>query len=240
MTGPMQALCGSILILATAGFATFASGDLLVANKSADSMTRIDVASGQTIGSFATDPGPHEIEVDPAGQRAAISNYGSEDEPGETLTLVDLRTSSVTTIDLAPRARPHGIAWMPDGRRLVVTTEGSNTLSVVDLVERRVVDAIETGGEQPHMVVVDRSGRFAWVTQIASGSVSRIDLESGSVVVHRTTGEGTEGLALSGDEEQLWVTNRGDGSVSVRDPETLEELGRLEGGGPTAQHLRGG
>lgn len=208
-----------------------ARADLLVASKSGNTLSVIDQESGKQTAVFQTGAGPHEVELDRMRRYAAISNYGTDEEPGHTLTLLDFARSATKTIDLSPETRPHGIAWLPGSKRLVVTTEGANRLSIVDVVSGTVVRAIETGGEQPHMVVVDEAGRFAWVTQVTSGTLSRIDLEQGVVTHQRATGEEAEGLAISPDGEKIWVTNRAEGSVSVHAADTLEEEGRVLVGG---------
>ena len=78
------------------------------------------------------------------------------------------------------------------------------------------------------MVVVSEAGDYAWVSHIQSGSVSRIDLQAGSVSAQMKTGEGTEGIALSKDERQIWVTNRDEGSLTIHDAVTHAEIGRVE------------
>ena len=65
----------------------------------------------------------HGVSVDKAGEHALAANYGGT-TPGHSLTLIDLRNrTSVRTIEMGEFRRPHGIAWLPDSRRVVVTSE---------------------------------------------------------------------------------------------------------------------
>lgn len=203
-----------------------AAGTLLVANKSENTLSVFDVPGYEEVVRLPTGDGPHEVEVDPTGTFAAVSNY-HEDESG-TLTVVDLRDLSTRTVDLAPYSEVHGLAWLPDGRRLVATSESGDELLLVDVENARVQSAIPIEGESPHMVVVDGVGGNAWTANVGSGSVSKVDLLARKVVATTATGDGAEGIALSPDGAQLWVTNRGDGSVSVLDPRDLSERATIE------------
>ena len=60
------------------------------------------------------------------------------------------------------------------------------------------------------------------MANIGSGSVTALDLESGENLGSVATGDGAEGVAVTPDGSQVWVTNRGADTVSRVDPETLE------------------
>jgi hypothetical protein len=106
-----------------------------------------------------------------------VSNYGSRDKPGSTLSIVDLeQPRELRRIDLAPHTRPHGVAWFaPD--RIAVTTEGSQHLLIVEPESGRIVRAIATGQDISHMVAVDASGDRAYVN---IGPVRRRSTRGGS------------------------------------------------------------
>ena len=57
-----------------------------------------------------------------------------------------------------------------------------------------------------------------------AANVSVIDLAEGRKISDLSAGEGTEGIALAGNQQQLWATNRAAGTVSVFDSATLEKL----------------
>ena len=97
--------------------------------------------------------------MSPDGRRAVVSNYGTREQPGSTLSIVDLeQPRELRRIDLAPHTRPHGVAWFaPD--RIAVTTEGSQHLLVVDPDAGRIVAAIATAQDVSHMVAVSARRR---------------------------------------------------------------------------------
>ena len=133
----------------------------------------------------------------------------------------------VRTIDLAPLARPHGVAWLPDGRHVVVTVEADSLVAVVDVDSGTVVGRIPTRQASSHMLALSPDGAFAYVANVGDGSVSMLDVAGRYLVRTVRTGQGAEGIALSPDGAELWVTNRSANTVSVLDAATLAPLDTL-------------
>ena len=171
----------AILLLTAAMLAAapIAAETLLVVRKTDDAVDFMDPGSGLRLASVPTGNAPHEVSVSPDGKRAAVSNYGTREQPGSTLSIVDLeQPHEIQRIDLAPHTRPHGVAWFA-ADRIAVTTEGSQHLLVVDPDSGKIVATIETAQETSHMVVVSADERRAYVTNIGSGTVTAIDLVAG-------------------------------------------------------------
>ena len=122
------------------------------------------------------------------------------------------------SIDLGEHGAPHGLRLLPGDRRVLVTTEGSASLLVVDIASGKVERVIDVGGGTGHMVALSPDAKFAYVTKINAGTVSRIDLASGVKTHERAAGKGAEGVAVSPDGREVWVANREDGTITVHDP----------------------
>ncbi|GAA4862578.1 hypothetical protein GCM10023332_13300 [Luteimonas vadosa] len=210
-----------MVVLPLAGVIPVHACDALwVGNKAADTVWRLDLRDGRRLRSVPSDPGPHEIAVAPDGRAALVTSYGRA-QPGHTLAVLDLgKGERAAGIDLGEHRRPHGVAYLPDGRRAVVTTEDSGSLLVVDVQARRIERVIDIGGGTGHMVALSRDGRIAYVTKIAAGTISRIDLHAGTKTAERPAGAGAEGVAVAPDGA-VWVGNRADDTVTVHDPDTL-------------------
>lgn len=205
-----------------------ASGRLLVVNKAGESLSVVDLSEGREIARVPTGYAPHEVAASPDGRTAVVTNYGTRDQPGNTLTVVDLATlQPVATIDLGEQLRPHGIMWLPGTDRVAVTTEGSGTLTVVDVAERSVVAAVPTSQRVSHQVSITPDASRAFVANIGSGSVTAIDLQAMTVVESIPTGAGAEGVAVAPDGSEVWVTNRAENTVTILDAHTLEILATL-------------
>lgn len=199
-----------------------AAQTLLVANKTDNTVDLIDLESGQSKATLPTGTAPHEIEVSSDGELAVISNYGNREQPGSSLTVVDIPAAKVLrTVDLGEHSRPHGLAWI-GGNRVAVTTEGSAHLLVVDIQAGTVLEQVFTGQEISHMVAVTPDGERAFVASIGSGTVTAIDLATGTKLADLVTGEGAEGIAVTPDGSEVWVTNRAADTISILDPRSLE------------------
>jgi DNA-binding beta-propeller fold protein YncE len=200
---------------------------LLVVRKTDDAVDFMDPGSGLRLASVALGHAPHEVSVSPDGRRAAVTNYGTREQAGSTLSIVDLeRPRELRRIDLAPHTRPHGVAWFA-ADRVAVTTEGSQHLLVVDPDSGRILAAIETAQEVSHMVAVSADATRAYVTNIGSGTVTALDLVAGRKLGDIATGAGSEALAVTPDGRELWVAARADGHVAIVDTAALEVTARL-------------
>lgn len=231
--GPIAtAFALSIIIACAAGQASPVgpgSGLLLVVNKGESTLSVIQAATGSEIARIPTGRAPHEVAVSPDGRLAVVTNYGTGEQPGNTLTVVDLDQLAATAIvDLGQQTRPHGIVWHPDGQRVLVTTEGNGTLTIVDVASAAVTTAIPTGARISHEVAVTPDGRLAFVANIGSGSVTVIDIAAAVVLRSIPTGQGAEGVAVTPGGDQVWVTNRAENTVTILDTERLEVLATLE------------
>ena len=224
----MRSMTGLVLTLAAwlAAAPVFAE-TLLVVRKTDDAIDFVDPGSGLRLASVALGHAPHEVSVSPDGKRAAVTNYGTRERPGSTLSIVDLgQPRELRRIDLAPHTRPHGVAWFaPD--RIAVTTEGSKHLVIVAPDAGHVLSAIETGQEVSHMVAVSADGSRAYVTNIGSGTTTALDLVAGRKLADIATGAGSEAVAVTPDGRELWVAARADGQIVVVDTATLAVMDRL-------------
>lgn len=222
------ALCLALLT-ATVPWAASANGELLVGNKSDDTVWRLSLEDGRRLGEVASGAGPHEIAVSADGRIAIVTDYGHQ-SPGNSLTVLDTVPGKVLrSIDLGGHRRPHGIRFLPDGD-VLVTAEQGGTLLRVDPGSGAVVQAIEVGDGVGHMVALSRDGKLAYVSKIAAGTVARVDVVAGAKTHEVAAGKGAEGIEVARDGK-VWVTNRAEDTVTVHDPDTLEKLVTLDSEG---------
>jgi YVTN family beta-propeller protein len=216
----------AVLYLASPSLAD--SGTLIVLNKSDNNVSLINLATRKAVATIPTGAGPHEVAVSPNGKIAVVANYGTQQAPGSSLTVIDIPGKTQTkTIDLGQYRRPHGIEWL-SGDQIVVTAEGNKAVLVVDIKTGAVVAAVTTDQNVSHMVVLARKSNKAFIANIGSGSVTVIDLKSQKKITDIPTGAGAEGIDISPDQKEVWVTNRAANTVSVIDVNTLKITATLE------------
>ncbi len=215
---------GAVVALAALPSAA-ADGMLVVLNKSDHEAALMDPETLQVVAKLPTGKGPHEAAAAPDGKTAYLSNYGSyavfregerpQMQPGNTITVLDLKNRKVkATFDLGRYTQPHGIWVSKDGSRVWVTCEGAKAVLELDAASGKVLKAWETSQDVSHMVVPTPDENKLYVANIGSGSVTVIDRTT-DIVKSIRTGAGAEGIAVSPDGREVWVTNREANTVAV-------------------------
>lgn len=222
--------CLAALLLAGASLA-HADDLLLVGNKDGASVSALSLKDGKQVLRLPVSTGPHEVIVAADGRLAVVGNYGAQGVANNRLSVIDWPSRKVVrTIDLGQDSRPHGIRFLPDNHRVVVTTEDSERLLVVDLAQGKVLQRIAIGGGQPHMVVLSPTADRAYVTHVKDGSLSVVDLAQQRKIATVPTGHSTEGIAINQAGTEVWVSNREDNDVAIVDTRTLQVTDRIKTG----------
>lgn len=206
---------------------TEVTGTLFVANKFGNTLSKIDLATGEEVLRLDSCTNPHELATAPDGEHVALACYGG--------TTVDVfRTSSlekVASIDLGENARPHGIVWHPNGH-IYSTAEGRESVFWIRDPLGTTPETFEysTGKRGSHMLVVSPDARIAWTTDLGSRTVTRVDLLTRRAPLSVAVGEEPEGIALSPDGGTLWVSARGSNQAFALDPQSMEVRSTVETG----------
>ena len=144
----------------------------------------------------------------------------------------DKRATLTDTIVLAPKEPkkdgtrfPAGIALSPDGKKLFVAENVADTLAVVDLDSKRVVQRLPTDA-YPYAVVVSARGDV-YVSVWGGNTVSVF--ESGSLKERAkiAVGRHPSALLLDHDGSRLFVASASTNSIAVVDTKTSRVLTRL-------------
>lgn len=128
-----------------------------------------------------------------------------------------------------PYKTPFNLALSPDGKRLFVACEGSDSLVVVDTRTRAVLTEIAVQN-QPHGVCVSSGGERIFVSNRGSDTVSVIDSHGYGVLKTIPVGDEPHGLVTNKDDTILYVANAGSYDISVVDLKTGREEKRLSAG----------
>jgi YVTN family beta-propeller protein len=200
-------------------------GALLVLNKSESTLAIIDPVTLKVLARVPTGEAPHEVTASADGRLAFVSNYGTGDRPGNTISVIDIAArKELKRVDLSPLLRPHGIT--ESGGKVYFTVEGSRAVARYDPTAGRVDWIMGTGQTGTHMVVVTRGSGKLYSPNTGSDTVTAIEPaknQAGQVVWRVTqigVGKAPEGIDLSPDDRELWVAHRQDGWLSIIDTAT--------------------
>jgi DNA-binding beta-propeller fold protein YncE len=214
--------CAMLLALGTPARSQVSglAGTLIVTNKAPSTATLIDVASGRTLATLPTGTGPHEVVLSPSGRVAVVTDYGGQGG-GSTLTVIDMPGMSVARkVDMGQYRRPHGIRFLSGDSLVVVTSEASSNIVIVNVAKGEVRKAIGTLRNGSHMVGVTADGTRGWTGDIGSNTVTELNLRTGEHVRSISVPEQPEAIDVTPDGAEVWVGSNATGKVSVVDTKT--------------------
>ncbi|WP_404333043.1 YncE family protein [Mesobacillus maritimus] len=108
-----------------------------------NSLAIVDLESG-IVEKVEVGNGPAQVYIDQNDQYAYIANQGTEENPSNTVTVVDLTAKkATTTIETGKGA--HGVVTSSDSKRLYVTNMFENTVTVIETEQNEVIDTIKVG-----------------------------------------------------------------------------------------------
>jgi YVTN family beta-propeller protein len=201
---------------------------LWVGNNRGNSLTAIDPATGRR-GRTVRVADPYNLYFTPDGRRAIVV--------AEALRRLDFRDPRTMRLRHSLRVPCRGVDHMDfsaDGRRLLASCEFSGQLVHVDVARERVVGVLRLNpGAMPQDVKLAPDGRVYYVADLALHGVWVIDAKRPRVRGFVHTGFGAHALYASRDSRHLYVSNRGEGSISLISFATrkVARTWRLPGGG---------
>jgi YVTN family beta-propeller protein len=155
----------------------------------------------------------------------------------ERLSRLDFRFPHSFKLHHSLRVPCRGVDHMdfsPDGRYLIATCEFSGQLIKVDVRREKVVGVLTPGhGAIPQDVKLSPDGKVYYVADMGRGGIWEVTGTPFRVRRFIPTGAGTHGLYVSRDATRLYITNRGEGSISVLDLRSRKLVAkwRIPGGG---------
>jgi DNA-binding beta-propeller fold protein YncE len=135
-----------------------------------------------------------------------------------TVSIVNVSAGTVTAT-LPTGANPHEAAASRDGRWAVVTDYGAqapgSTLTVVDLVARKIARTIQLGYTRPHGIAFLPDNRTVAVTSETGQAVLLVDVVQGTITSDHPTGQRVSHMvAVTADGTIGYTANIADGSLS--------------------------
>jgi len=201
-------------------------GTLVVLNKNGHDASFIDLASGDIVATLPTGRGPHELVITSDGRWAVSTDYSG----GDSLTVFDVRNLRVVrTIDLEDYPRPHGILLLPGEQEVIVTSEASRNLVVVNFHRGEIVSSLSTEQRGSHMVALSADGGRAYTSNGGSDSVSVIDVGGGGFQQAITVPDRPEAITTNKAGTEIWVGSNDEQVVTVLDADSEAVIARWTG-----------
>jgi YVTN family beta-propeller protein len=192
------------------------NGKLYIVNKLSSSITVFDLFQGKELTEIPLEIEPHEATTLASQNKVVFTNYGAPNVVGKSISVINTKTNTIEkTIELAESLRPHGIVTFPNSNKVGVVTDIGNELLVVNVETGIVEKKIPTQQIVSHLVVLHPKKPLAFISNINSGSVTVINLETKKVIKIIPCGLGTEGIDITPDGKEIWVTNNKENSISV-------------------------
>ncbi len=116
--------------------------------------------------------------------------------------------------------------WL--GRYAYVTLD-NDEVAVIDCMRLKLIRNIKVG-KNPHHVLVQPDGKFAWICNDGDATVTVIDTENQKIVSTLNIGKGHHEIAFTSDSRYACITNQDDGTLSLIDVFKLQVTGTVEVG----------
>ncbi|HEY4219313.1 MAG TPA: hypothetical protein VGM67_19350 [Gemmatimonadaceae bacterium] len=208
------------------------SGTLVVTNMNDNTATLLDAGSLATLATLPTGHAPHEVAISHDGRWALVSNYGTRDEPGSTITVIDVEQRRVArTIDLGDSRRPHGMAFLPGDTIFAVTAEADRAVRLVDFRSGRIIRSLPSGGRTTHVVGLSADGRRMVASNIADNSIAILDPLGNDTTRDVKVPRQPEGIAITPDGARAWAGSNQDHVVTIVDLARGQPIDTLRGFG---------
>ncbi len=200
---------------------------LWVNSSSSNTLTKIDPATGTAIETIQVDD-PYNLYFTPDGKDALVI--------AERLRRIDFRdpqTMELRASVSTPCKGVNHLDFSADGRTFVASCEFSGQLIQVHTAGRTLLRTLDLPrGSKPQDVKLAPDGSVYYVADLNRGGVVVLDAATFTTTGFIPTGKGAHGLYTSRSSRDLYVTNRGAGTVSVLDlaSRTVRATHSLPGG----------
>ncbi len=124
---------------------------------------------------------------------------------------------------------PVNMAISPDGDRLYVACEQSDSVVIVKPSDGSIVGKIKVG-RRPQNAALSPDGRKLLVTNRLGATVSVVDTQALRVEAEIVVGHEPHGVLINRTGDRAFVLNTADDTISILDAKNMTEIRRLTGG----------
>ncbi len=170
---------------------------LFVALLDGQAMASVDIKTGG-IFKYPLNGKAVQTAVSPDGEYAFASVYDTKQ-----VAWVHIKTGKQGYIDLPAEASgPVQLYPSPDSQFVYVADQGfyfdqptSNEVYRINIADKKIDQTI-TAGSAPHGIVIDKLGKYAYVSNLTGKNISVIDLSSGKEISQVSVGKTPNGISV--------------------------------------------
>jgi len=194
---------------------------LLVANKGENTLAIVDAVSEKVIGRVPTGVRPHSVAASDDGRLAFVANYGSDDGYNAvgSISVIDLvAQKELRQVEIGPNSRPHGVVFHRG--KVYFTADGYKVIGCYDPASDRIEWLLGIGQDRAETIVLSRDANLLFASNNLSRSVTVAERTAEPPDWKLTVlpvGDQPQGIDISPDGREVWVSNEGDDIVSVID-----------------------
>ncbi len=223
------------------GIGVTADGKWLVtANKDDNNISIIDTATGELVKQVAIGKNPEFVRIrgnlayvtyEPSpttggGQKPAEPAAKDDDEdklPGH-IAIVDLKKGKVIK-DIIGKPETEGLEFSKDGKKLVVTNESDDSITVHDLKTGKLLKNVPIGdlGKRPRGIKVSPDGKSYISTLEFSDELLIMDNKFKPIKTI-PTGKSPYGVSYDRDGKRIFIASSKEKALQVYDASTFEKI----------------
>ncbi len=185
---------------------------LWILNDKGNSLTKIDPVTGKKGETVLVDD-PYNMYFTPDGKYAIVV--------AEQQRRLDFRNPQTMKLEESLKVPCKGVDhvdFSANGRFLIASCEFSGMMLKVDVPTKKVVGTLKLGRRRaPQDVKLSPDGKIFYIADMYAGGMHLVDWAKFKKIGFIPTGRGAHGLYTSRDSKYLYISNRGEGSVSLLD-----------------------
>lgn len=204
------------------------TGFVYTADERGNSISVVDLSTGQ-VRTIPIRISPHNVQVSRDGRQLLVVGMvggmtgnqtemrkGGGMQRGRLLVFDTATMNAESAIDIEVGREPAHVIIDPQGRLAYASNAEDNTLSVVDMVQRKIVSEIKTG-DSPHGLRMSPDGREIYVANTGDNSVSVIDVATAKEVSRISVGKAPAQVGFTPDGHRVYVSSTIENSIAVVD-----------------------
>lgn len=229
------------------GLGVTADGKYLVsANKDDANVSIVDLATRQVVKQVKIGKNPEFVRVlgdkafvtyepsaksgPPPKPGAAAAEDDDDDKIPARVAIVDIKKGKVLR-EITSRPETEGVEFTPDGKRMIVTNEGDNTITVHDIRSGKLLKTVSTHdyGDRPRGIKVSPDGKRYAATLEFGHKLLVLDGKLNPLKAVET-GNTPYGVAFDRSGQRIFVAASREKMLQVFDAATLEKIKDIPSG----------